>query len=346
MNDKTMGQLKAAQRDMKNKTEILRDSARDMTVSGLIEKRRCCYFEGLYLKHQKEDAILVLIPGICIDKKKRKRPFLQVMWNDGSCFLYFNEEDCMIDRRQGRIVLENNLFSSNGVKLNIKSEGFSIHGIIRYGPVSPLRYPVMGPFCMIPFMQCSHEVYSMGHSIYGKVWINGKAVDFYEGKGYIEGDKGSAFPKEYFWVQSNEFARPAAIMISVARVPFLGFNFEGCICIVRYQGKEYRFATYLGAKVICKRETAVIIKQGKYTLKVFLSRQRRNHSTGFSHSLLAPESGKMNRRIKEGHLFCGRFLLYQRERQVFDLTSDSVSYEYVADSAIDKKFARKNKCVR
>ncbi len=36
----------------------------------------------------------------------------------------------------------------------------------------------------------------------------------------------------------------------------------------------------------------------------------------------------MSRFIKEEHLLRGRFLLYKGEKMIFDLSSDSVSFEY------------------
>jgi len=106
-------------------------------------------------------------------------------------------------------------------------------------------------------------------------------------------------------------------------------HYQGCIAVIRYKGKEYHFATYLGTKIICKRETGVILRQGNYCFKVFLSGQGGSGAAKFSHKLLAPDKGRMNRFIKEEHLLRGRFLLYRKEELIFDLTSRYVSFEYV-----------------
>lgn len=292
-------------------------------------QKRTKYFEGWYFKHQNEDTVLAFIPGQSIDESGVKRPFLQIIWNENSYSLSFTEEDYRVDKKKKRIVLGNNVFSLGGVKLDIWSEELKIQGVIRYGPLHSIKYNIMGPFQFVPFMECRHEIISMSHALRGCLKVNGKILDFHGEKGYIEGDRGRSFPKHYQWLQCNRFQQEASVMISIAHIPVLGYSFEGFICVIQYKGQEYRFATYLGGKVVCKRETAMILKQGQYTFKVFLTNKNRNKNTRFSHRLLAPDQGKMVRFIKEEHLLLGRFLLYREENLIFDLTSDHVSFEYV-----------------
>ena len=293
--------------------------------------KRIKYFEGWYFKHQNADAVLALIPGHSIDEKGRKHAFLHIIWNENSYTLDFSEEDYLSDRKRRRIILGNNLFSPEGVKLDIQSKEITIQGIIRYGSFSPIAYSIMGPFQWVPFMECSHEIISMAHDLKGSLKVNGKLLEFNGEKGYIEGDKGRSFPRDYLWLQCNRFPQEASVMVSIAHIPFIGHSFQGCICVIQYQGEEFRFATYLGVKVVCKRETAVILRQGEYTFKIFLSNRNRKKTARFSHSLLAPDQGRMVRFIKEEHLLLGRFLLYKGESLIFDLTSDHVSFEYVPE---------------
>lgn len=287
------------------------------------------FFEGWYFKHQNADTVLAFIPGHSVDEKGVKHPFLQIIWNENSYSLDFEEEDYLVDRKRNRIVLGRNDFSLTGVKVDIHSKDITIQGIIRYGSLSPIDYTIMGPFQWVPFMECRHEIISMSHALRGSLTVNGKVLDFQGEKGYIEGDRGRSFPRDYLWLQCNRFPQEASVMVSVAHIPFIGHSFQGCICVIQYKGREYRFATYLGVKVVCKRETAVILKQGKYTFKVFLTNRNRRKQTGFSHRLLAPDQGKMVRSINEEHLLLARFLLYKEEALIFDLTSDHVSFEYV-----------------
>ncbi len=317
------------------KMAVLRDSLKDICLTCFLYKKRFRFFEGWFFKHQNADTVLALIPGQSIDNHGVIQPFLQIIWNEHSYSLDFTEDDYLVDRRQKRIMLGNNVFSPHGIKLNIRSENLVIQGMIRYGSLSPIAYPIMGPFQFVPFMECRHEIISMAHTLHGTVKINGKVLDFNGEKGYIEGDKGRSFPDSYLWLQCNRFKEDAAVMVSIAHIPFIGFHFQGCICVIQYKGREYRFATYLGARVVCKRETAVVLKQGQYYFKIFLTNQERNKKARFSHKLLAPDKGKMSRFIKEGHLILGRFLLYKKEELIFDLTSDHVSFEYMTGREID-----------
>ncbi|WP_394525749.1 tocopherol cyclase family protein [Lacrimispora sp. JR3] len=321
-------EIKRLHKKVKTRTVLLRDSLRDLCVTSFNRIFHYAIFEGWYYKHQNKDTVLALIPGASIDKNGTKHPFLQIIWNESSYSVDFPEEDYLVDKRQQRIMLGCNVFSIHGVKLNIQTQDISIHGVIRYSSLSPIKYSIMGPFELVPFMECRHEVISMAHTLYGSVKINGRVLNFNGGKGYIEGDRGRSFPKDYLWIQCNHFREEASIVISVAHIPFMGYSFQGCICVVQYKGREYRFATYLGVKVVCKRRTSVVLKQGIYSLKVYLSNQNMGGKSGFSHKLLAPNQGKMTRFIKEEHLKRGRFLLYKGDDLVFNLASNYVSFEY------------------
>ncbi|GLC81996.1 hypothetical protein LBYZC6_41100 [Lacrimispora brassicae] len=332
---KVIAEMKSLSKNIKTRITPLRDEiwngVRHLCTGCSSCQKRIKYFEGWYFKHQNGDTVLAFIPGHSIDEKGVKHPFLQIIWNENSYSLDFAEEDYLVDRKRRRIILGNNLFSPRGLKLDIQSEDITIQGMIRYGPLSPIGYSIMGPFQLVPFMECRHEIISMAHTLRGSLKVNGRILDFNGEKGYIEGDKGRSFPRDYLWLQCNRFPEEASVMVSIAHIPFMGHSFQGCICVIQYQGEEYRFATYLGVKVVCKRETAVILKQGPYVFKIFLTNRNRKKTARFSHRLLAPDQGRMVRFIKEEHLLLARFLLYKEEELIFDLTSDYVSFEYAPE---------------
>ncbi|WP_276950880.1 hypothetical protein [Acetatifactor muris] len=56
------------------------------------------------------------------------------------------------------------------------------------------------------------------------------------------------------------------MMLSVADIPMAGIHFTGIIGAVLWRGKEYRLATYLGAKVVKIQNNMVRVIQGNLEL--------------------------------------------------------------------------------
>lgn len=146
---------------------------------------------------------------------------------------------------------------------------------------------------------------------------------FYRGNRIYGNGRGKSFPSEYTWVQSNDFSIPCSIMAAVARIPFAGGCFRGCISVIWYKGKEYRLATYLGAKVRFCGEKGMILEQGRYRLEI-----RINTEKGFGHCLSAPKHGEMSRIIIEDISVPAEFSFYIKGTKVFHLYSENASYEY------------------
>lgn len=74
----------------------------------------------------------------------------------------------------------------------------------------------MGPFQFVPFMQCRHSVFSMKHQVNEQITINGQIYKFKNGIGYMEGDRGYSFPKQYIWMQCC--FNDGSLMLSVADI--------------------------------------------------------------------------------------------------------------------------------
>ena len=51
-------------------------------------------------------------------------------------------------------------------------------------------------------------------------------------------------------------------MLSVADIPVAGFHFTGIIGVIVWKGRQYRLATYLGAKAIQIKNQTLRIVQG------------------------------------------------------------------------------------
>ena len=102
----------------------------------------------------------------------------------------------------------------------------------------------------------------MRHKINGQITVNEQQFKFKNGTGYIEGDSGRSFPSKYIWTQCS--FENNSLMLSAADIPFSVIHFTGIIGIVMLDGKEYRIATYLGAKIKNIKGNTVTIKQENF----------------------------------------------------------------------------------
>ena len=174
-------------------------------------------------------------------------------------------------------------------------------------------------FAFVPFMECRHSVWSMRHAVRGTVDINGQEYSFQNALGYWEGDRGKSFPKRYIWTQCC--FPEGSLMLSVADIPMAGSYFTGIIGFVLWKGKEYRIATYLGARVVQIQNKIVRIIQGSLELEVRLLKAS-------SRPLKAPKDGDMMRTIHESAACRVYYRFCVRTGTLFCFETDRASFEY------------------
>lgn len=273
------------------------------------------FFKGWYFKCAGENQTVAFIPSLhyC----GTERAVLQIITDDKAfCLplsrLKYCEEPLYVK-------IGKNVFTEKGIKLDIGTDELTVKGALRFGKLSPIRYDIMGPFKFVPFMQCRHSVYSMKHSVNGKIIINGKRYVFHNGVGYIEGDCGTSFPKRYIWTQCN-FAN-GSLMLSAADIPLLCFGFTGIIGIIMLNGIEHRIATYLGAKLKHIGNNTITVSQGGYELTAKLIEKN-------AHPLSAPVNGKMRRTIHESASCTAYYKFSYKGTVLCDFTSDRASFEF------------------
>lgn len=272
------------------------------------------YFYGWYFKCQSDIQTLAVIPAVHGAGRER------------TCSIQFitDEQAWSIINPIGKMH-----FGKTGIQLQLDTQQLKVKGDLNFSNPLPLKYDIMGPFRWVPCMECRHSVYSMQHSVDGKISLNGKEYEFDHALGYWEGDSGRSFPKEYLWTQS--FLEDAnsrtygSIMLSVADIPLAGFHFTGIIGIVYWQGKEYRFATYLGARAVHKEKERILIRQGNLELEVRLLEKN-------AQPLQAPIHGAMSRVIRE-NVNCRAFYRFRKNGQtVFAVETKRASFEYEYES--------------
>ncbi len=271
-------------------------------------------FHGYYYKHQKGPQLLSVIAGNAAD-----HAFVQLVTQDAAYRFRYPKADKPKDRHN--LCIGNCVFSGEGIALGLRKDGVTIEGKLRYTGLTPLRYSIMGPFQALP-LPCKHEVVSMAHHVEGRVTIGGQRMDFSGGTGYVEGDAGRSFPDRYLWVHCGAFERPCSIMASVADIPFLGGSFQGCVCAVLLEGREYRMATYLGVRVVACEKDRLVLRQGRHRLEIQFQFQG-------AQALFAPVSGKMTRIIHEQVACPARFRFLEKDKVLFDEFTDFASVEVV-----------------
>jgi len=269
--------------------------------------RRKHYFEGWYYKQVSADekTVLCFIPGVSVSGGK-KSCFIQVIlaektdadWQQTTDWLDITEFDAQDELFF--IQLDGSRFYRNGLSVAVRGSRIQIFGELRFHglialPASPWAPTVMGPFSYLPGMECIHSVISLSHSIEGALKIGDRDVDFTGGKGYIEKDWGSSFPKRYVWLQSNHFSGDTSLFFSWADIPVLGMSFQGYLAHLYLRGKHYRYATYTRGR--CELQTSG--REVEITLTNHQSELRISAEQAAGAELRAPHRGRMVDTIKE-----------------------------------------------
>lgn len=280
-------------------------------------------FEGWYLKYQtREGQALALIPACHVGADGRRGASLQVLAEGRSWWLEYPGAAFHASEPVFHVQLGQSLFTERETRLHVEREGLSLYGTVRHGPFTPLGSDIMGPFRFLPAMECAHGVLSMGHPLEGSLTLNGELLDFSGGTGYLETDRGRAFPIRYLWTQCAwQEAGLHSLMLSVAAIPMAGVRFTGCICAVCCGGKEYRLATYRGARVERWSADGVSIRQGRYRLTADLLE-------GKACPLRAPVGGTMGRTVHESLCATVRYRFWAGETLLLDRTDPCAGFEY------------------
>lgn len=273
-------------------------------------------FCGWYFRCQSKSDTIALIPAIHTTDGKRSGS-LQIIRDAGSHLVPFS--DVRVSASLPRAVLGKNVFREDGIRLELNTQALTAKGELQFGPLTPIRYPIMGLFRYVPCMECRHNVVSMRHTVSGSLRINEKDYCFQNDTGYIEGDCGRSFPQHYVWTQC--FFEEGSLMLSVAEIPLWPICFTGIIGIVYLCGKEYRLATYLGANVEKNCDGEIVIRQGALSLTAKLLEKS-------AHSLKAPKSGAMTRSIRENVSCRAKYRFCIGKQTILDFETANAAFEY------------------
>ncbi|MFW5821015.1 MAG: tocopherol cyclase family protein, partial [Bacteroidota bacterium] len=219
-----------------------------------------------------------------------------------SRYLRYDHKAFRYSRNSFKVWVGDSFFSQSKMSLNINEPDFMVKGEMKYThsadfPSSFSSPGIMGWYSFVPFMQCKHGVVSMNQFANGQISINHALIEFNNGKSYIEKDWGSSFPSAWIWLQSNNFDNPqVSVMLSVAKIPWLGSFFMGFLAFLYLEGETYLFTTYNNSKFELKDYDDNFIFIDLRKKDMFLSIKIERKKSG---ELMAPDKGKMNRMIKE-----------------------------------------------
>jgi len=276
------------------------------------------YFCGWYFKCQSEEESIALIPAVHISQGKQTGSIQFISGKENWNFDLPGER-VQIRKDRPYAALGANTFSEEGVYLDLHQDSLSATGVLQFGRPSAIRFDIMGPFCCLPFMECRHSVFSMRHEVDGWLQVNERCYRFEKGTGYIEGDRGRSFPSRYMWTQCC--FEEGALMLAAAEIPVGPAHFTGVIGIVQLRGKEYRLATYLGARVLKIGDREVTVRQGDLTMTAELL----DHHACL---LRAPANGSMTRTIRENVACRARYQFCRRNQVLLDFETSKASFEF------------------
>jgi len=263
------------------------------------------YFEGWYFKHVSRDLghVYSFIPGVSLTGNN-PHSFIQVIngITGKTDYLSYSLEEFSWDKKSLVIRVGKSVFTENHIDLDIDKDGIRVKGRLTYR--NNVKYPkrlfspgIMGWYSFIPFMECKHGIVSVNHDIDGEIIINGNALDFTAGKGYIEKDWGTSFPEAWIWMQANNFAdHNTSFNFSIAKIPWMGKFFVGFIAFLYVNKKFFLFSTYNNSKLI---DLSHSLDSVDITLENHNAVLRIKAVKNTFGELIAPVSGDMSRRIKE-----------------------------------------------
>ena len=143
------------------------------------------YFQGWYFKCSNGDKTIAFIPAYHRSENITSAS-LQVITDDEVYNIPFQK--LRYTTKPLSVKIGDCVFSEKGITLHFQNNDCKLEGQLRFNSLSPIAYDIMGPFALVPFMQCRHSVFSMSHRIDGHITLNDKSYNFDNGIGYIEGD--------------------------------------------------------------------------------------------------------------------------------------------------------------
>lgn len=276
------------------------------------KRKESNFFEGWYFKIVDKNNLykFAFIPGIALGQNKsQNHSFIQIV--DGKDITYkylkYDEKLFRYDNNNFKVSINSNMFSLEKISLALNyktNEGDKkIKGTLNFKDTLPWPDSIINPGSMgfynyLLFMECYSQVCVLDGRIEGSLEIDGKLIDFTDGKVYIEKNWGKSFPKSWIWIQSNNFEnKSVSVTCSLATIPFPIKDFRGFLIAVTINGKFISFTTINNSKLFIKnlgKDVELVVSKGNLQLTL-------KTTTVLSDFVLcmAPKNGHMIPLVKE-----------------------------------------------
>lgn len=287
-------------------------------------------FEGWFCKIDdlKNDLMLSVIWGYSTNQKT-KHAFIQFQdtISKGTNYISYPLDKMKWTKDPFVLQIGKNELTETGMYLDLMLDGKPIRGDFSFTNTTPIKKSIFKPNIMgiLSYFpnQCNHAIISMNHRVTGNIQMGDQLVGVRDAYGYMEKDWGTGFPKEYVWIQANNW-EDSSVVFSYATVPILGKYAKGFFLVLHHNGKEYRFSSIEGSKLlefhVSKDSFSTVIE--KKGLRLTLSARQTNPI-----DLVSPEGGAMNSYIKESLEGSLKLTLEAKNQSEISLTSQRASID-------------------
>jgi tocopherol cyclase len=245
---------------------------------------RSTAFDGWYFKivDKTERHVWAIIVGVWMDRDPDKQ-YCFIQFLDGvtgrTTMHRYPVEQFWSSRDHFDIVCGRSRFSLTEIHVDVDEPELHLQGNLQLSaspgwPVRAWAPGAMGPLAFLPFLEGYHGVLSLEPRLSGVLSLDGEDISFIDGKGYVERDWGSAFPRAWTWTQCNHFDEDhVCLSASIADIPLFGNVLRGIIVAFLYQGTLYRWATWNGSRLLSLRRddehAEFEVTNGYYGLEVW-----------------------------------------------------------------------------
>lgn len=293
-------------------------------------------FEGWFCKidDKKNNLLFSVIWGYSTHATTR-HAFIQFQngLSHSTEYISFPIEELLFEQDPFTLHIGNNMLSLHHMKLDLCIKGEVVRGMFTFQRLTPIKQSflkpnIMGILTYLP-NECNHSIVSMDHKVSGWLQLGEQSFLIENAKGYMEKDWGTGFPKEYVWVQANDFSE-SSVVFSYATIPVLGRFAKGFLVVLIHQGQEYRFTSVEGGRIhnfqVGKDYFSCDLKKGD--MLIHLAAKQLNPV-----ELASPVHGEMKNYIKES--LDGEMMIrvYKKGNVIIELstTRASIDVHFIVD---------------